>query len=100
MRIDDSNLNGVSTAKSGAAQETTQTTRQRGSNGGAASASGDRVELSNTLTSVSRALSSSNSDRAERLAALTQQYRSGNYQPNSMETSKGMVAEALSAGGK
>jgi hypothetical protein len=67
---------------------------------GSGSGSGDRVELSSGLASVSRALSSYHSDRAGKVRELTMQFQSGNYQPNSLATSQGMVADALSGGAR
>jgi len=45
-------------------------------------------------------MASQSSDRANKVQQLTMQYQSGNYQPNSLATSQGMVAEALSGGAK
>jgi hypothetical protein len=43
-------------------------------------------------------MSADGSDRESRVAALSAQYSSGSYQPNSLATSQGMVAEALASG--
>ena len=102
MRINDLNLTGATAAQSGAMQETKAVTREGSSSSGASRSggSGDRVEFSSTLTSVSKALSSFGADRSEKVQALAAQYQSGNYHPDSLATAKGMVSEALSAGGK
>jgi len=101
MRIYDRDLTGASAAESGRSQETqkadrdaTPTSSQSGSG------SGDRVEFSSGLASVSRALASYSSDRSGKVQQLTAQFQSGNYNPSSMAISQGMVAEALSAGAK
>ena len=99
MRIYDVNLKGSAAAESGRAQET----QRSGASGGArtggtgANGTGDRVELSSTLGSLSQALSADGSARASQVQALTAQYQGGSYLPDSAATSKGIVAEALSA---
>jgi hypothetical protein len=102
MRVYDVNLTGASTAESGRTQETQKsdragTGRAGGSGGGA---NGDRVEFSSALGRLSQALAASESQRAGRVQALATQYQSGNYRPDSIATSKGMVSEGLAAGGK
>jgi len=102
MRIYDVNLTGTSAAESGRAQEA----QRSGSTGGArtggtgANGTGDRVEFSSTLGSLAQAMSADGSARESRVQALAAQYQSGNYQPDSVATSKGMVSEALSMGGQ
>lgn len=101
MKVYDRNLSGASTAEAGRAQETQQLDRSgQARTGSSRSGSEDRVELSSTLTRLSRALSASGSSRASQVQALAAQYQSGNYRPNSLATSRGMVSEALSAGTK
>jgi hypothetical protein len=99
MRIDDRNLTNVP-AESGRTQETQRVGREDGlrSGNGTASSGGDQVELSSALESLSRAMTAYGSDRQSQVAALTAQYQSGNYRPDSMATSRGMVAEALAGG--
>jgi anti-sigma28 factor (negative regulator of flagellin synthesis) len=95
MKIYDVNLTGAS-AGSGRTQET-QRAGSDGSlkSGGAASGAGDRIELSDALHSVGRAMSAYSSGRAVKVKALTAQYRSGNYRADSLATSRGMITEAL-----
>jgi hypothetical protein len=50
------------------------------------------------LGQLSRALTAFESSRATRIQTLTANYRSGNFKPDSAATSKGLVAEAMSAG--
>jgi anti-sigma28 factor (negative regulator of flagellin synthesis) len=100
MRVYDVNLTNTSAA--GSARTTESQKADRASNGqssasGSAGAS-DRVEFSSALGSLSRALASSDSARAERVQALATQYQSGNYWPDSMATSRAMVSEAAAAG--
>jgi anti-sigma28 factor (negative regulator of flagellin synthesis) len=99
MRIYDGNLTGT-TAETGRAAETQRPERETSTRGGssAASGGGDRVELSNALGSLSRALTSYSSGRSSRVEALSAQYQSGQYQPDASATSRGMVAEALTGG--
>jgi len=101
MRIYDRDLTGAAAAESGRSQETQKPDRESSSTSSASgSGSSDRVELSSGFASVSRAMASQSSDRANKVQQLTMQYQSGNYQPNSLATSQGMVAEALSGGAK
>jgi hypothetical protein len=60
--------------------------------------SNDRIEFSGTLSRLSRTLATFESARANRVQALAVEFQSGNYKPDSAATSKGLVAEALSAG--
>ena len=97
MRIYDRDLTGPAAAESGRSQETQRADRDGASaSSGSASKSGDRVELSSGFASVSRALATHHSERAAKVQALGVQFQSGNYQPNSLATSQGMVSEAVS----
>jgi hypothetical protein len=100
MRIYDQNLTGAAAAESGRSPETQKADREATTSlaGSGSGGSGDRVELSSALASVSRALVSYQSDRAGKVQSLTVQFRSGRYQPDSQATSHGIVSEALSAG--
>ena len=97
MRIYDRDLTGTASAESGRSQETqkadrdatTSRTSQSGTN------SGDRVELSSGLASVSRALTAYGSSRASKVQQLTAQFQSGTYRPDSLAISQGLVAQAL-----
>lgn len=98
MRVYDGSLSGANDP--GRAAETQRSDRTSGSRTGGATApaGGDRVELSNTLGSLSRALSSYSSNRASRVQELTAQVASGQYRTDSRATSRGMVAEAMAGG--
>jgi hypothetical protein len=100
MRINDRNLTGTSASETGRAQETKDLSRTSTgrSNTGGVDGSNDRVEFSGTLNQLSRALTTFESSRASRVQALAANYQSGSYRPNSAATSKGLVADAMSAG--
>lgn len=100
MRVDDRNLTSVPTAESGRTQETQRPGREDSLRPGSSvvSGGGDQVELSSTLGSLSKAMSAYGSDRESKVAELAGQYSSGNYQPNSLATSRGLISEALAAG--
>ena len=100
MKVYDNNLSGTSSAQTGLVQETQKPERasHSGRTGSARSSSEDRVEFSSTLGRLSQALAADTSSRAGKVQSLAALYQSGNYRPNSMGTSKGMVAEALSSG--
>lgn len=99
MRIYDRELTGTAAAESGRSQETQKSDRESTSTQPVSDVgTGDRVELSSGLASVSRALASYSSDHANKVQQLSGEFQAGNYQPNSLATSHGMVAEALSVG--
>jgi hypothetical protein len=101
MRIYDRDLTGTAASESGRSQETQRPDREAGLKPpGSGSGSGDRVELSSGLASVSRALASYRSDRAGTIQQLAMQFQAGTYRPNSQAISQGMVTEALSGGAR
>jgi len=99
MKINDANVAG-SAAQTGRAPDTQRVEREASSRAGGAGAqpNGDRVELSNAMGSLSRVLSTFGSSRADRVQALAVQYQSGQYQPDALGTSRGIVAEVLAGG--
>src|ERR1017187_1967227 len=105
MKIYDRNLTGSSATETGRAQESQNlsragTVKSPTSNvvdGSSVSGSNVRVEFSGTLSRLSRTLATFESARAHRVQALAVKYQGGNYQPDSAATSKGIVAEAISA---
>jgi hypothetical protein len=100
MKINDTNVGGASAAETHRKQDIQQTERaSAGKTSAAGGHSPDRVELSGTLGRLSQALSSFQTDRANRVQSLTAQYQKGSYQPNSQATSHGVVGEALAAPG-
>ena len=96
MRIYDRDLTGTTSAESGRSQETQKADRDTtAASSQSGSSTGDRVELSSGLASVSRALAADGNDRTNKVQQLTQQVQSGTYNPSSMAISQSMVAQAL-----
>jgi hypothetical protein len=50
------------------------------------------------LNRLSRALTTFESSRASRIQTLAAEYQKGNYKPDTLATSRGMVSDALSSG--
>ena len=102
MKVYDSQVTGSAAAETGRAQESQRADRAGSGRSGATgtSGSGDRVELSSTLGRLAQAISADGAERASRVQALTERFRSGNYQPDAAATARGMVAEALATGGR
>ena len=99
MKIYDRNLTGASAAEAGRTQDTQNLSRAgKDKSATAVNSASDRVELSGSLSRLSQVLSASDSSRASRVQTLAAQYQSGNYKPDPMATSKGMIAEAMSTG--
>ena len=101
MRVDDHSLSGVPTTESGRTQETGRINREddiRSVSGSESGNTGDQVELSSTLGSLSRAISADDAGRQGKVEALAAQYQSGTYQADAQATSKGLISEALAAG--
>src|SRR5258708_32618284 len=100
MRMNARNLTRTSGSETGRAQETKDLGRSATgkANTGGVDGSNDRVEFSGTLNRLSRALTTFESSRASRVQALAANYQSGSYKPNSAAISKGLVADAMSAG--
>jgi anti-sigma28 factor (negative regulator of flagellin synthesis) len=97
MRVDDRNLTGAAPAQSGRAMETQNSNRHQAVQIGTAATdqTGDRVELSSTLETLSRIMSAFGSERANRVPALAEQYQNGSYYADSAATAGSMVSEAL-----
>ena len=97
MRVNDRSLTGATPAESGRAHETGKSSRNQEVRDGTAAATGngDRVELSSTLETLSRAMSAFGSERANRVQALAAQYQSGSYHADSVATARGILSEAL-----
>jgi hypothetical protein len=99
MRIYDRDLTGTASAESGRSQETQKAGREGTSTSSQPrSQSGDTVELSSGLASVSRALASYSSDRANKVQQLSTQVQAGTYNPSSLAISQGIVSQALTSG--
>jgi hypothetical protein len=98
MKVHDLNLTGAAAPES---QRTNPAGDTPGREGGVRShteQTGDRVEFSAGLGSLTSAISSFRSDRAARVQELTMQYSTGEYRPDALATSRSMLAEALQAG--
>jgi anti-sigma28 factor (negative regulator of flagellin synthesis) len=99
MKITDQNLGGAAAPETARSQDVQLTSKNgAGSSSSSTIDANDRVEFSGGLGTLSRALSSFQSDRAGRVQSLAAQYQSGSYQPDSAAISRGMIAEALDAG--
>lgn len=97
MRVYDQNLNHAAAAQTGAAQETQRAGRAGETRTHGTTGDGDRVELSTTLATLSRALDAHTADRATRVQELAAQYQAGAYRSDSAATSRAMISESLSA---
>lgn len=98
MRIYDRDLTGTASAESGRSQETQRADREATTTSSqSGNSTGDRVELSSGLASVSRALAAHTTNRANKVQQLTTDVQSGAYNPDSMAISQSMVAQALGA---
>ena len=101
MRIYDTNLTGTSASETGRAQESQKLNRAGAGKtlaGGGLDGSTDRVEFSGTLSRLSRSLATFESNRASRIQTLAAEYQKGNYKPDSLATSRGIISDALSTG--
>jgi hypothetical protein len=97
MRVYDQNLNGAAAAQTGGTHETQRAGRSGEIRSQGVAGDGDRVEISNSLATLSRALDTFHGDRAARVQELAAQYRSGAYQADSAATSRAMISDALGA---
>ena len=98
MKVVDRNLNSGSAVESGRTQETQRASATTGNVAAAQSSAGDRVEFSNTLGSLARAMSAFGSGNTGKVQALATEYQAGTYQADSVATSRAMIAQALTAG--
>jgi anti-sigma28 factor (negative regulator of flagellin synthesis) len=96
MRVNEHNQTGAS-SEAGRAQETQRLDRGGSSRTTVSGSGGDRVELSSTLASVSRATAAHDADRAAKVQELAAQYQSGQYRTDAAATSRAMVSEALAS---
>jgi anti-sigma28 factor (negative regulator of flagellin synthesis) len=94
MKINDSNINGLASSGIGKAQEADVAGRTRGKGAGGADSSTDRVELSSLSASL-RAEDSESPERAAYIEQLAADYEAGQYNPDALEVSKKIIADAL-----
>jgi flagellar biosynthesis anti-sigma factor FlgM len=95
MKITSQNSTSASTSGTGSAQEIQKSGSGSPGAGAKSATGGDRVELSSTLGSLSRAMESYSSSRDSHVQALAAQYQSGTYKVDSAAISRGMISEAL-----
>ena len=100
MRIHDHNPTGPSVNETGKSHETSRTSGTGSLFTGSTGGGEDRVEFSNALGTLSRALASDDSNRSDRVSQLAAQFGGGSYQPNFAGASQGIVEDALVAGGR
>lgn len=93
MKVNDSNLNAVTTTAHTQRADAKQSSR--GNSGKNTSGSGDQVQLS-SLSSLAAAASSS-PDHAARVSRLAAAYQSGNYHADAHTVSKSVVSDAIRA---
>lgn len=99
MRIYDNNVTGPSVNETAKSQETQRTTGTGTTRNAGAGASEDRVEISSTLDTLSRALAADDAKRADRVNVLEVQFAAGSYQPDSKATSHALVSDMLASVG-
>jgi len=99
MKIVDRGTAATGSADVARAQESARAgraeTRRAGSGAGAGI---DTVELSSAAGQARRALDASSAARTQRVTELQAAYRSGAYTPDSRETSRGIIRDALAQG--
>jgi len=98
MKVNDRNALGSATVEAGRTADTQKLDRGEPGRAGTVDASGDHVEFSASLGRLSRAISAESAQRTSHVRKLAAAYQSGTYQPNSLGASRGLVAEAVSAG--
>jgi hypothetical protein len=98
MRVNDTNLTGTGALETARAQESQRTDRPSGLAGSAGSGTTDRVEFSNTMGRLSRALAAHSSGSAQRVTELAARYAAGDYRPDAAAAARGLVTEALATG--
>ena len=94
MKINDSNINGLASSGIGKAQETDAASRGRGKTVGGADSSTDRVELSSLSASL-RAEDAESPERAALIEKLAADYAAARYNPDPLEVSKKIIADAI-----
>ncbi len=97
MKIYESGFGGAS-GVGGARGSEPISPQTNGKGGGSTVSTGDHVDLSSGLNSLSRALSSFETGRAQKVQALTSQYQSGNYKVDAAAVSHSIVNAAISGG--
>jgi flagellar biosynthesis anti-sigma factor FlgM len=96
MKIYEHSLTGAATGQTSRSQDTQKTGSGREART-ATQGFGDRVEFSEDVGALSRAVSADQASRASRVQALTNQVQSGTYHPDSRAIGRGMISEATAA---
>lgn len=94
IRIYNDGMAGAAAAEASRAQDVSRPTSSGKAAEGIASLGGDHVEIS----SLSASVASQSSQRSARVQELAAMYQSGRYEVNSMDVSRAIVNNALSAG--
>ena len=95
MRVNDRNTWGP--AESSQAAEAQRLDRGDPARAAGGDSSGDRVEFSSSLGRLSRVIAAAGEQHSARVQALASAYQSGKYQPDSLGTARGMIAEAVAS---
>ena len=98
MRVNDRNALGPAAAEAGRTADTQKSDRTGTGRVGGADPSSDRVEFSASLSRLSRAISVDSAQRNSNVQTLASAYQAGTYQPQSLGTSRGLIAEAAGSG--
>jgi hypothetical protein len=98
MRVNDRNALGSAAVEAGRTADTQKLDHGDPARAGNADASGDHVEFSAGLGRLSRAISVESAQRSNHVQKLAAAYQAGTYQPNSLGSSRGLIAEAVGAG--
>jgi flagellar biosynthesis anti-sigma factor FlgM len=98
MRIYESGFGGASGVGNTRSNDAVNAQSRSGGTG-VGSTGSDHVDLSSTLGSLSRALSSFSTSRTERVQALAAQYQAGQYKTDAGALSHAMVGAAVAGGG-
>jgi Anti-sigma-28 factor, FlgM len=96
MRINNGNTTGAAAETVG-----TQNIQKFGKGGGTSAGldpDSDQVAFSSTLGGLSRAVANDSAQRQSRVQTVAAAYQSGRYQPDSLATSRAMIADALNTG--
>ena len=97
MKVHESSLNQAAASQIGKSREAEAVTPGELKKGGVAQPGqdSDRVQLSELSGRLLECLNAESPQRAERLEKLAADYRARRYQPNSLETSRRIVDDAI-----
>jgi hypothetical protein len=97
MRVEDRNLNGAGGPQPGRAPGAYEPGRSESTVGAqiTETAGGDRAEISSLAGTVSQAITSHATERAQRVGKLASEYRAGQYNASARSASQALVRDAL-----